>query len=418
MWKFVTRGIRESLERRACRTNIYSQTSAENNTKNEIKTSLVCNHKFIAPTFSAYNNGFCGSKKSDGAEDKNEDTKWNTKHNWTEAVGWSGVLAVGWVVCQSLCLRRRWFNKDQHDLSNLEVSQLSQARIPHLITELLNLQPKSILPVTNCIGGTKKYLSKENTTNETETEQRFHKTFGPITVEEALNEAADEFNNIHKLVMGEFELQFGLKALDEKRYKDAMRHFAAGAKFSSPESMFNLGLCYELGLGTLADYTKAANYYDRAAKQGHADAMYNLGVFHAQGKGGLVLDLNRARSYFAKAAQLGQTQAQQALDLENSAKQSLNTDDTSVSSDNYTYLSKADNLDHEMTTKKLLTKLIGYTNTYNKQSHAESNLKSSECSQRIGETKNPTDLFLDYLGLLEPNTIPVTINLDDCKVQC
>lgn len=56
--------------------------------------------------------------------------------------------------------------------------------------------------------------------------------------------------------MGEYELHFGLKALDEKRYNDAVRHFSAGIKFSSVESMFNLGLCYELGLGTLVDYAK------------------------------------------------------------------------------------------------------------------------------------------------------------------
>lgn len=33
-------------------------------------------------------------------------------------------------------------------------------------------------------------------------------------------------------------------------------HFSAGAKLSSPGSMFNLGLCYELGIGTLADQAK------------------------------------------------------------------------------------------------------------------------------------------------------------------
>lgn len=183
MWKFVTRSIRDTLERRACRTNVYSQTSQEKNAKNEIRTSLACNHKFIATTFSSYNKGCCESKNSNGTEDKNEDTKWHTKHTWTEAVGWSGVLAIGWVVCQTLCLRRRLFSKDHNRNSNLEVSQPSQAHISYLINEFLNLQPKNILPVTNCIGDSNKYLSKENI-NETEAEQKFEQTFGPITVEE------------------------------------------------------------------------------------------------------------------------------------------------------------------------------------------------------------------------------------------
>lgn len=89
MWKYVTRGIRETLERRANRrTNLYSQNSQENSVKCEIKTNLVSNQKLLAPTFSTFNNGFCDSTKSTGAKDKKEDSKWDAKHNWTDAVGW------------------------------------------------------------------------------------------------------------------------------------------------------------------------------------------------------------------------------------------------------------------------------------------------------------------------------------------
>lgn len=95
MWKFVTRGIRETLERRANRrTNIYSQNSQENTLKNEIKTNLVSNQQFLTPTFSTFNNRFCDSTRSTGAKDKRDDSKWDAKHNWTEAVGW---------VCFTIC---------------------------------------------------------------------------------------------------------------------------------------------------------------------------------------------------------------------------------------------------------------------------------------------------------------------------
>lgn len=56
--------------------------------------------------------------------------------------------------------------------------------------------------------------------------------------------------------MGELELDYGSKALEEERYEDAVEHFITGAKLSSAASMFNLGLCYELGLGTSTDYAK------------------------------------------------------------------------------------------------------------------------------------------------------------------
>lgn len=75
-------------------------------------------------------------------------------------------------------------------------------------------------------------------------------------ISQAFEEAADEFTKTHKIVVGEYELRFGIKALEEKRYKDALIHFSQGAKLSSPGSMFNLGLCYELGIGTSADQKK------------------------------------------------------------------------------------------------------------------------------------------------------------------
>ena len=87
MWKLVARGIRETLERRACRTNVYCQTSQEPNTKNEVKTSLTCNHKFLPPTFSVFNKEFFGSTKTSGTKDKDHDSKWNTKYTWSEAIG-------------------------------------------------------------------------------------------------------------------------------------------------------------------------------------------------------------------------------------------------------------------------------------------------------------------------------------------
>ncbi|KAI4485357.1 hypothetical protein M0804_006862 [Polistes exclamans] len=413
MWKFVTRGIRETLEKRGCRTNIYSQTTQENNTPNEIKkTSLACNQKFVEDNYSAYSNEFYGSAKSKGTKDNNEGTKWNTKHGWVDAVSWSSALAVGWVVGQSLCFHRKFFNKDKYELFNFEISQSSQYRLSYFLNGILNLHPRNILPVTNCIDNPNNYISKENT-KEIEANSKYAKPFGPITVEEAFNEAVDELNKVNNVLMGEFELNYGIKALDEKRYNDAVNHFSAGAKLSSPASMFNLGLCYELGLGTLVDYAKAASYYDHAAKHGHADAMYNLGVFHAQGKGGLVLDLDRARLYFTKAAKLGQIQAQKALELENIAEQSSSSSDNiSIASSNDNYSLKVDYFDHEKATDKLYTKL-----KYNEQLHNEYDLKTCEY-QNVQKIPNDTEILLNYLGLTEPNLVSVTNHLDDYRVQC
>jgi hypothetical protein len=61
--------------------------------------------------------------------------------------------------------------------------------------------------------------------------------------------------NIQKKIIGRYELYHGVKVLDAKYYKDVFMHFA-GAETSSAESMFNLDLCYELDIGTVANQSE------------------------------------------------------------------------------------------------------------------------------------------------------------------
>ncbi|XP_012538676.2 uncharacterized protein LOC105837987 [Monomorium pharaonis] len=386
MWKVVFRGIRETFERRVCRTNVYSQSS-QDNAKNEVKTSLTCQQKFLPPVLITCDKGFCGSAKNAGAKNNGHDSDWKTKHSWSEAVGWSSVLAAGWVVCQTLCLRKRIFDRENETLKN---KLYSRSGVSFVLLQLLNLQPRKILPVTKCVGTSKKNSNLQDSNSQWTTE----KPFGPITLEEAFKEAADEFKETHKIVVGEYELRFGIKALKEKRYEDALTHFSAGAKLSSPGSMFNLGLCYELGIGTLVDQAKAAKYYNDAAAHDHADALYNLGVFHAQGKGGLPVDIDTARSCFIRAAKLGQVQAQHALELEKTEIQSKKNisiiPSTNLKSSD---LKKSDN-------NIKLSDLLLYTNI-------------DDTFSTITKSKQ---VFLEFLGLKEPNQAPIMIATNDCPV--
>jgi TPR repeat protein len=67
--------------------------------------------------------------------------------------------------------------------------------------------------------------------------------------------------------------------------------------------------------GVFIVISQAAKYYELASKWGHATAMYNLGVFYVHGWGGVPVDCNRARELFVAAAELGQTNAQEALSM-------------------------------------------------------------------------------------------------------
>ncbi|XP_011146591.1 uncharacterized protein LOC105187476 [Harpegnathos saltator] len=402
MWKFVTRGIRETFERRACRTNVYSQPS-QDNTKNEVKTNLTCQQKFLVPIYLNWNKSFCGSAKSAGTGDQERDHKWNTKHTWPEAIGWSSVLAAGWIY-QSLCLQKGILDQNERKKKLLHYTGVNQ-----ILTQIKNWQLKlkaaNVLPVINCIGS-----SNNNNLQDSDSQWHAGKLFGPVTMEEAkFKEAADEFKNTHKLVVGDFELRYGLKALEEKRYKDAWTHFSQGAKLSSPSSMFNLALCYELGIGTLADPTKAAKYYKDAAAYDHADALYNLGIYHAQGKGGLPIDINTARTCFIKAAKLGQVQAQHALDLEKASVQSKENNSTSAISK--TCL-KSTNLETNKTSgthEKLIDTITNFI------------LKSSRDASGYNEemVRDSTHVLVDLLSLKEsrPSRPDIMTATDNC-VPC
>ncbi|XP_032686866.1 uncharacterized protein LOC116851513 [Odontomachus brunneus] len=388
MWKIITRGIRETFERRACRTNVYSQPS-QDNAKNEVKTNVTCQQSCLAPIYLGWNKGFCGSAKSADAKDKERDYKWDTRHSWPEAIGWSSILAVGWVVCQSLCLQKRVFDSDKNDRKR----KLYYTGVNNLLTQIKTLQFKSsvanILPVTKCV-------NNSNNSNLQNSHSQWHteRPFGPLTMEEALKEATDEFKNIHKIVLGEYEFRYGIKALEEKRYKDAWTHFSRGAKLSSPGSMFNLALCYELGIGTLADLEKAAKYYNDAADYDHAEALYNLGVYHAQGKGGLPVDIDTARTCFTRAAKLGQVQAQRALDLE---KANIKSKDTkSISTKSIISLRNVEINEMSDMHEKLIDKM---TNFIAKSDAPEYNEEIARDSARV---------LMDILGLKEPQPAIVT----------
>lgn len=140
---------------------------------------------------------------------------------------------------------------------------------------------------------------------------------------------------------------------------------------------------------------QAAKYYSDAAAHDHADALYNLGVFHAQGRGGLPIDIDIARTCFTKAARLGQVQAQHALDLEKAKIQSKkNVSPVPNKNLRKSSLEKSDEND----TRVKLSDFVLYTSD-------DTITKSSQ-------------VFLDFLGLRKPSQVPIMINTNTCRVPC
>ena len=70
------------------------------------------------------------------------------------------------------------------------------------------------------------------------------------------------------------------------------------------EAQFNLGLIYDNGEGVQQDYSKAAQWYEKAANQGYASAQSNLGVMYYNGKG-VRQNTATAKEWFGKACDNG-----------------------------------------------------------------------------------------------------------------
>ncbi|XP_012226819.1 uncharacterized protein [Linepithema humile] len=413
MWKFIVRGIQSTIERRICRTNIYSQSSQDNPT-NDVKTNLTSQQNLLSSTFTFCDKNFCEWAKRAGAKDKKYNSEWNARHSWPEAVSWSSILAAGWIVCQTLGLRKRIDEKDRRQ--NFKSKLYNCAKVPFIFSQIANLEPRNIFPVTvlaitnvNSVGNNNSNLQ------DSDLQWTSEKAFGPVTIEEAFEEAADEFSKTHKVVVGQYELCYGIKALKEKRHEDALMHFSMGAKQSSPGSMFNLGLCHELGIGTVVDQKKAAECYNDAAAHDHADALYNLGVFHAQGKGGLPVSIDLARICFIKAAKLGQTQAQQALDLEKAKTQSKKSNTSTVQNIKFTHTNLQKNKIDDA-----CVKLSNYMLRENIADILNANLveKSTRDTPEYNEQpiKDSTQKILNFLSLKEASQGILMLN--DYSVPC
>lgn len=126
----------------------------------------------------------------------------------------------------------------------------------------------------------------------------------------SLDSAVAEFS----ITIGEIEYQFARQDLGAENYKSAVTHLKLATTHHHPAATFNLGLCYERGLGVERDLKLAMQCYTVASSLGHAKAMFNLGVYYVRGWGGLKRSGKAARQCFASAARLGQPEAQLALD--------------------------------------------------------------------------------------------------------
>ncbi|XP_046402020.1 uncharacterized protein LOC124167980 [Ischnura elegans] len=142
-------------------------------------------------------------------------------------------------------------------------------------------------------------------------------TYGPITLEEAFKEAGKGLDEAQSQVL----LALALQKLDEgcgSTQSDPLPAdlFYKSASLGNAVAAFNLGICYEKGVGgVVKNLSQALYWYKQASDKGHAAATYNLAVFHGNGFGGLQPDTKLASQLLLKASSLGLEEASNALKL-------------------------------------------------------------------------------------------------------
>ena len=137
-------------------------------------------------------------------------------------------------------------------------------------------------------------------------------------VEENTTTAAEWFLKAASKGHSEAQRCYGCSLAGTGQYEDAMKWYLKAAAQGDEESMYNVGLCYDRGLGveqnttTAAEwwlkaaskgireaqyayaeyldddmkrYADAKEWYERAAAQGDADAMFKLGQLYDEGRG-------------------------------------------------------------------------------------------------------------------------------------
>ena len=121
--------------------------------------------------------------------------------------------------------------------------------------------------------------------------------------ENALNTAVKAGNPIA-------QLQLGLSQIENGQLESGVELIRASANQEQPAALYRLAKLYETGQGVGKDATTARQLTERAARGGNRIAMHDLALYHAEGRGGVDVQMPVAAKWFEKAAQRGVVDSQ------------------------------------------------------------------------------------------------------------
>ena len=107
-------------------------------------------------------------------------------------------------------------------------------------------------------------------------------------------------------------LRIGEELMNKKEYTEGLSLWREAATMGNVDAQYNLGVCYNNGIGVEADNSEAARWWTMAAEQGDITSQYNVGMLYRQGVG-VEQDYARSMEWLAKAAKQGDPDAEYEL---------------------------------------------------------------------------------------------------------
>ncbi|CAH2245887.1 jg27776 [Pararge aegeria aegeria] len=291
MWKYVTRRIRDTFEKGA--NHFDKRHSAVLNTKNNLQEEKNKNANSPCCWFMSRK---CWNSYQNGNDTNNK--QWNFEQlnrTWIGAITWSSALVFGWYTSQLIHLKCKKESKINNKYCLPKISYLFQI-LPCLNNDSfhpLQLPPQLETSFPN-VPPTLHFVTNDNL----ETSQSSGSTANSDDLGEVLNS---------------IENRLGLAAIENGQHQDGLNLLRSAANRNHPPALYNLGLCYELGMGVETDEKIAMELYRSAAALQHPGALYNLGIYYGQGRGGLTRDKATAIRLLRLAAVQGQQDAITAL---------------------------------------------------------------------------------------------------------
>ncbi|XP_047998554.1 uncharacterized protein LOC125235864 isoform X2 [Leguminivora glycinivorella] len=245
MWKYVSRRIRDTLERNVAHFDRRSTTGYGNSTgsaEDKDKRSPSCR----------WYSRCCGSYQNDNNTNSN---RWNFEQlnrSWIGAITWSSALVVGWYASQLLHLKYKYHLQDQSKKCPRTNNGNPLWAGPRMFSALypyvkcVKKNDEVLKPIPNIENVLRGFTPTVHfVTNEHGGEKHRKSSSSASSTDSSENDLGEVLNSI--------ENKLGLAALENGHHQDGLNLLRSAANRNHAPAQYNLGLCYEMGLGVAAD---------------------------------------------------------------------------------------------------------------------------------------------------------------------